>query len=172
MVKPAKPKYRGVLAEPMAENADITQVARRIAALFEHYGIPIDTQGNPDTRWLELVLALSKAHVPGFRTKQHRPLFTQVAVRDLMLIGEIDKRVERGLSVKRAAELVVKARPNLGFKSAGAARVRFEQLTHKDAPDRGNARKGMLALMWYLNNRTMLNRWFLAEALLNSRTEL
>jgi hypothetical protein len=145
MAKAAKPKYRGVLAKPMKLDdgfeATFDDYIERVAALFEHYNI---APGDP-TAWMELAMRLAHSHVPGVRWKAGRG--SNKAMRDYQLFGEVFKLTEQGHSAKRAAQLVVQKHPQLGFKSAEAARVRFEQLSNKDAPDRGNARANVLALI-------------------------
>lgn len=130
--------YTGLLAEPMTTDMGLDDYLKRIDALFDHFKVEKDN-------WQMLAIALAHAHVDGFQYKQIEfPKIGRSAPRDLILFVEMVKRIENRHSTKRAAELVVAARPDLGFESTEAARQRFMQLTSSKDQGRNRARAHML----------------------------
>jgi hypothetical protein len=129
-------KYRGILDTPLSGEDGFDAYWKRILALFDHYGIKRDP-GDSETMWLDLAMALARDHVRGFHYQKAKSRFdSNVVARDYMFVIEMEKRLERVHSIKRAAEFVVKKHPDFGFQSAEAARVRYQQLTMKNPDSR------------------------------------
>ena len=146
---PPKRKYEGILREPMEWDVHwatgVKGQIERLAALREHYDLPRDFS---ETTLMNLVLALAKDHVPGFRMKgpKHKPPWGPKATRDVILLIDMLAQIEAGHSVRNAARLAVKARPHLGL-TAESARVRFEEIINATG-ERGKRRlKDLRALV-------------------------
>ena len=91
MSSPGK-RYKGLLNEKIAVYSDTTDEeiggaeSHRIAALYEHFGIPADDPGAQD----QLVLALARKHVPGFQ-RQGIDQFAEAAVGRPNALGLTDR---------------------------------------------------------------------------------
>ena len=125
---PPRKKYRGILLKPLHSDDVLEAYWERVVALADHYDVDLG-----ENEWgIELAWRLAEDYVPGFR---HAPLDLPKpdrVVRDAVLCIEVAKRRSEGHSVKRACQLVARARPDLGFKSSEALRVRYEGLTNPD----------------------------------------
>ena len=119
------PKYKGILARPMRIGEGLDAYWKRFVALAKHYDINLLEKGSSTS----LALRLAIDYMPGFRFAQgDLPPRKGSAARDAALVVRMGRRIEEGHSVKRAAVLVARAYPDLGFKSAEALRVRYVQL--------------------------------------------
>jgi hypothetical protein len=129
--------------KPSASNP--LDMLERVFALKEHYRIT----GNLDEGGLmQLLLALAADHVPGFRfADESAALIPETsATRDLVLLVEVHKLSKDGggpHSVRNAAAIVAKQRPDLGL-TAKSARVRYAEMISKNS-DRGSKRRLELA---------------------------
>ena len=129
------PKYKGILARPIGKN-EIKDyplaLERRLDALCKFHNI------NPKDKncLAQLALQLADCHVPGFRVGSSTRTRSSNAGRDADLVlsmGAIMWKMASP-SASAAARKLIKRRPEYGYRSHGALRVRFEWLTHK-GPD-------------------------------------
>ena len=107
-----KKPYEGILKEPMRADGGVVQFAERLGALVDHYGLP--RKLSDPANLLNLVLALSTDHVPGFQlktpTKPGRKA-TRVPT-DIVILVDLSKAEDAGKSVKNAARLLAQKHPD------------------------------------------------------------
>jgi hypothetical protein len=138
------PKYRGVLSEPLNPEDGPEAYWERIEALADYYDIDL----REDAAWLRLALELAAAHVPGFKMKAANLPREGIVAQDVTLLRDMLK-LTKVHSTKRAAELVVNARPDLGYTDAESLQLWFEDFMNP-ANSRYDKRRAMaFALLRY-----------------------
>jgi len=115
-----KKPYTGVLKErmdyPLSDLPEAgRQFAERVAALFEHYGVDMWSEGSG----LELALKLAQDHVQGFKCKpprDGRPIDPAKEWRDVTILAELSVASHLNRSVRKTARQLAKDHPEWDLK--------------------------------------------------------
>lgn len=128
-----KPKFKGVLSQPMTLDGGPRQYIERFIALKEHYGVSDPS----DASTMEVLLCLARDCVPGFRFEKNRS--PGYDAKDIIIYVELMNADEQGKSVNSAARNLANKHPEWGLK-AESIRQRFLEMKHWKKTARGQKR--------------------------------
>ncbi len=128
-----KPKFEGVLSEPMSLGGGPRQLIERFIALKERYGV----SDSSDASTMKILMCLAHECVPGFRFEKNRS--SGLDYKDIIIFVELTKADEQRKSVSNAAQFLENKHPEWGLK-AESIRQRFMDMKHWKKTGRGQKR--------------------------------